>query len=110
MQAVMSNNRIFELRLPWIKVKIAAYFKSRWSKQDWFTGLDFNHKVAFEVGVNYYRGLDVRNKPNAYPRDYIFYLTIKPLVSLVVPITYNYRNEVVLTIDDQQDDEQPTKV
>lgn len=92
--------KLFDVKVAPAKLRFECYFHHRWEtkarRRQWFS----NH-YKFEIGLNRYEGLRVRGT-NVCPITFIPFIKVMPLFKLILTITWRYKQELILKIDDDE--------
>ena len=90
--------KLFDIKIAPAKLRFECHFHHRWEDKArrWMWP---SNQYNFEIGVNRYKGLKVRGT-NVRPITFIPFVKVMPLFKLVLTITWRYRQELRLEIDD----------
>jgi hypothetical protein len=95
--------KVFDIKVAPAKLKFALYFHHRWEK-DRFRYMTWpTHHWHVDAGVNYYEGLTVRGT-NVHPKDFIFHFNLMPVFKIVLDVTWRYKQQFVLKIEDPEEE------
>lgn len=92
--------KLFDIKIAPAKLRFECYFHHRWEHKTSWRRWPSN-QYNFEIGVNRYEGLKVRGT-NVRPITFIPFVKVTPLFELVLTITWRYRQELRLKIDDNE--------